>query len=176
MSEQDGAGAGRQFVYRLSGHAANFTSHRSAGFSLVTTPLGVLRCLRALARELGWRGVVRTMAKLVTPRRLFFVVVHEGEVAHHGWVMIGRCRYYAVEPNAAVVGPVETNPAFRGRGLATVGLAAVVAAMAARGIRIVYIDTADTNLPMQRVIEKCGFGKPIASYPRPDKGLQAGDR
>jgi RimJ/RimL family protein N-acetyltransferase len=124
-----------------------------------------------MIHALGAAGFVRAAAKLMTPRRHFFAVVCEGAVAHYGWVTKGQCRHYPVEPDAMVIGPVETHPAFRGRGLATIGLASVVNTFAGKGVSVFYIDTADTNAPMQHVIEKCGFGKPVSKYVRPAEGL-----
>lgn len=160
-----------QFVYRLDIGASGPSMPSVTGFNLFSSPWRLAAHFGSLRRQLGWIGVVRTAAKLMTSSRFFFVILLEGTVAHHGWVTMGRCRYYPVESEAAVVGPVETVPSFRGRGLATAGLSGVMSVMAERGIRILYIDTADTNLPMQRVIEKCGFGKPISTYPRPENGL-----
>lgn len=157
-----------QYVYRLEVTEANQPARE---FFLFTSPWSLLRWVGALIRVLGVIGLAKVAIKLMTPSRCFFVVVCEQAVAHYGWVTKGRCRYYPVEPEAVVIGPVETVPGFRGKGLATVGLTAVVAAMARKGCRIMYIDTADTNVPMQRVIEKCGFGRPVSTYERPEEGL-----
>ena len=171
MTEEHNTVARYQFVYRLTVAPGNLPRHDAAGFNLIATPWALAGCLGALARELGWKGVARTAGKLMTAKRLFFVVLCDGALAHYGWVTIGFCRHYQVEPEAAIVGPVETVSAFRGRGLATAGLSAVIQAMAVRGVQIMYIDTADTNFAMQRVIERCGFGKPVSTYPRPEAGL-----
>jgi len=175
MSNQNEPIPRLQYVYRMEQSAFHIEDthvvRQVAGFRMLSNPLSLLPFSLPLLRELGWKNVFKTAVKLLTPRRYFFTVLCDGRVAHHGWVTIGRCRYYQVEPEAAVVGPVETNPEFRGRGLATTGLASIVAAMAKKGFKIQYIDTADTNHPMQRVIEKCGFGKPVSTYPRPEAGL-----
>jgi GNAT superfamily N-acetyltransferase len=134
-------------------------------------PWSVLRCLNGLIRVVGVVGAAKTVMKLMTPSRLFYGVKCGRDIAHYGWITKGKCNFYPVEPEAVVVGPVETAPAFRGRGLATVGLTFVLRVMAGKGCRLFYIDTAATNFPMQRVIEKCGFGKPVSSYERPEEGL-----
>jgi len=168
MSEREQS---MQYVYRLEIGKSVPVLPLNPGFVLFSSPWQLMAYGGALVRALGLKGVLKTAAKLLTATRLFFVVRQDNGVAHYGWVTLGRCRYYSVEHEAAVIGPVETEPEFRGRGLATAGLSSVIVTMAARGVRIFYIDTGDNNIPMQKVIAKCGFGGPISTYLRPEHGL-----
>jgi RimJ/RimL family protein N-acetyltransferase len=102
----------------------------------------------------------------MTKKRFFYGVQYQNEIVHCGWVNIGFCRYYLVEKNAIVIGPIWTSEKVRGKGLATWALQEAMDTMIRNGFSIFYIDTERDNLPCQKVIEKSGFGLPVAVYLR----------
>jgi GNAT superfamily N-acetyltransferase len=120
-----------------------------------------IRHFGTLRRYLGWAGAIKTLAKLATPRRSLYLVLKDGVVASTGWCTAGLCKFYPIESEAVVIGPIWTSPAFRGQGLATYGVQRVLNQLMDQQRQVVYIDTFKTNRPSQRVIEKCGFGAPV---------------
>lgn len=122
--------------------------------------------LPSLLRCFSFTKLCKLLMKLSTPRREFYLTIKNHEVVHHGWVMIGRCRYYRVEPNSAVIGPIWTAPSARNLGIGTQSLQQAIDTLISRGVFLFYIDTSDDNLPCQKLIAKCGFGPPVAVYIR----------
>ncbi len=156
-----------QLVYRLE-----LTAPLPAGplpegeFRLLDGPGGLWSCRGALLRRWGAPAFAKALAKAASGRRLVYLVLVEGAATATGWCSLGFCRHYKVEPEAVVVGPIWTDPDLRGRGLATGALMAAMEELRRRGRTLFYIDTSGENLPSQRVIEKCGFGPPLALYVR----------
>jgi hypothetical protein len=116
----------------------------------------------------GRAAAVKAGIKLLTPRRSFYAMICEGRMLHYGWITTGRCRYYHVEPRAAVIGPIWTSEQARGRGLATAATQLVINEMISQGCSIFYIDTSTTNTSCLKVIQKCGFGPPLGAFVRRD--------
>jgi L-amino acid N-acyltransferase YncA len=148
-----------------------------AEFVLLPGPTDAWRQRRALARRFGGRGLPRVFAKLATRSRLLYAVVQNGALVHDGWLSVSRCRTYPVADGDVVIGPMATTPPLRGRGLAAYGIQGAMNAMLRRGHRVFYINTSPANLASRRVIDKCGFGQPIAVIPRTRPGTdRAADR
>jgi hypothetical protein len=127
-----------------------------------------------LAANMGRIGAMKAIAKLATGRRSFYLVTKTGQVVSTGWCTTGRCKHYQVERRAVVIGPIWSSPEVRGQGIATYALQAAMNQLVSRGASLFYIDTFKTNTSSQRVIEKSGFGGPIAVYSRlaeRDRGL-----
>lgn len=120
-----------------------------------------------LIKTLGVAGTIKGALKSVTRHRMFYGVTEGADVLHHGWVTLGRCNQYHIEPSAAVVGPIWTSPQARGRGIATFALSHVIKELVGLNRRVIYIDTSCDNAPCLKVIDNCGFGSPIATYIRP---------
>jgi L-amino acid N-acyltransferase YncA len=137
-----------------------------AEFVLLVGPADAWRQRRALARRFGARGLPKVFAKLATRSRLLYAVVQDGALIHDGWLSVSRCRAYPVADGDVVIGPMATTPPMRGRGLASYGIQEAMNAMLGRGHRVFYINTSPANLASQRVIDKCGFGQPIAAILR----------
>lgn len=157
-----------QLVYRQERRAPFPPRHATgAEFHFFDHPWETLGATTSIASRFGWMGYAKTWLKLCTPTRMFYVLANDGVLAHHGWVTASRCKHYYVEPESAVVGPIWSNPVFRGAGLGTLALQLAMNVLIAKGIHVFYIDTSDDNLPCQRLIEKCGFGRPVAAYLRP---------
>jgi len=115
---------------------------------------------------LGSRELLKTMCRLVSSKRLLYVVFASGEVVHWAFMSIGFCRFYQVTPGAIVIGPLATPPEHRGHGYAGVGMCYAVKRLREEGHSTFYIDTSVDNIAMQRVLKKCGFGEPEGTFER----------
>ncbi len=154
-----------QLVYRREVHTEEDGAERPAGFFLWSSPVSLLANLLRVAICTGWPNALKGLLRLAWGR-LFYGVMDAGVIVSWGWLTIGYCRHYWVESNAVVFGPMITSPDYRRRGHATRALRAAMAEMAKRGYGIFYIDTDGANSVARRVIEKCGFGQPTASFVR----------
>lgn len=154
---------GYQLIYRQERRQPFATTAlRDAQFEFIPDVPSAMKRFGFLRRHLGWGGMLKALARLATPRRTFYLVTKNGVVAATGWCTIGLCKSYRIEPEAVVVGPIWTSPTFRGQGLATYGVQRALNAWIERGRRLFYIDAHKTNHSSLRVIEKCGFGVPVA--------------
>jgi RimJ/RimL family protein N-acetyltransferase len=148
----------------------NVPAVHGAAFYFLDSPADAWQLRSALKRRFGVRGLGKTMAKLQTPIRFLYCVLEDRRVIHHGWLLVSRGPY-PVGQRDVVIGPIETDPARRGRGLAAHGLQEAINAMITRGYTVFYIHTSHGNRAAQRVIAKCGFGRPVALQLRgPDSG------
>ena len=156
-----------QLVYRQERHDP-FVVEKPAGveFHLISGPLEALGRLQEIKRIFGLVGSIKALLKVLTPSREFYYLTAGEDVVNYGWSTFSHCRQYHIEPGDTVIGPVWTNPDQRGKGLATIGLKKAMNAMIERKHYIFFIDTAEDNLAMQKVIAKCGFGPAIAAYNR----------
>lgn len=158
---------GYQLVYRQERTRPFPVGKRpDAQFVFLTGPRALLKYLSVLRPLLGWPGVLKALVKLTTGRRSLYVMLKDGRAASTGWCTVGHCRYYLVESEAVVIGPIWSAEEFRGQGLAPYALQRALNVLMARGHHTFYIDTFKTNTASQRVIEKCGFGAPVAVYAR----------
>jgi RimJ/RimL family protein N-acetyltransferase len=156
-----------QFIYRQERDAKfEATNFKSAYLLFFDNPFSALRISRLLMRALGLKHFLKLIVKLFTPTRMFYCVISQNKVASYGYVAVSRCKHYKIEKGAVVIGPVMTEEEFRGRGIATFALQSIMNELIFKGFRIFYIDTAETNFQMQRVIFKCGFGEPIERVSR----------
>lgn len=137
-----------------------------AEFALLDGAGAMLAARGSLLRLWGAAGLAKAALKAASGRRLAYLALMEGRAASTGWCSLGFCRHYLVEPEAVVIGPIWTDPDLRGRGLAAWAMLSAMEALRQRGRRLFYIDTSGENLASQRVMEKCGFGPPMALYPR----------
>jgi RimJ/RimL family protein N-acetyltransferase len=126
-------------------------------FTWIRHPWQVLTHWRVLQRRFGVSALLRLAAACATPSRAFFFIARDGLPVSHGRVRFGRCEHYEIEPDAAVLGEIWSDAAYRGQGLATRALQGAINALMAAGCRTIYIDTQPHNLPMRRAIDRCGF-------------------
>ena len=162
----------KQLVYRQErSEFFDVKDSTRVNFRYLKSSLDLFPLIVPLCRLFGLLGLIETGFKLVTRRRQFYCILMEGHVAHYGWVSISFCRYYKVELGDVVVGPIQTDERVRGCGYAALALKSVINELMVRGNRVFWIDTSEINLPSQRVIEKCGFGKPVSRFERPRDGL-----
>lgn len=120
------------------------------------------------AALMGLKHAVKGWLKLFTAKRALFCATLGGTLAHYTWTTRGRSRYYWIENEAAVIGPIWTAAELRGRNLAVAVLQATVNALIVQGTTIFYIDTSPANESCLRVIRKCDFSGPVAVFLRPD--------
>jgi len=164
------SGSARQLVYRQKRTDLLYVEQRQgAEFKLLATWGDLASCLGAARRCFGLVGLLKTAAKLATSSRLFYAVMVERNIVSWGGISVSFCGHYRVEKMDVVIGPVWTVPESRGQGFATMGLRMAINAMIGRGHRVFFIDTSETNIGMQKVIARCGFGEPVSSYPRADR-------
>ena len=122
-----------------------------------------LRNMGIMFRHLRW-GCLKDIIKLATARRSYFFITDGKKVVSEAYITVGQCRYYNVEDDAAVIGPVWTDEEIRGKGLATGLLKRTINSLVQSGFSVIYIDTSENNKAMQSVIKKCGFGDSIDFY------------
>jgi GNAT superfamily N-acetyltransferase len=154
-------------VYRLRVTSARHVENvQGATFHYLDSPTALPWILRAIAGRHRRAALVKTIAKLATSSRQYYCVTIDGAIVSDGWVTLGRCDHYTIEREAALIGPTWTDPDHRGKGLATFALGHAINALHVRGHDLTYIDTSKDNVAMQRVIARCGYGAPIAAFPR----------
>lgn len=154
-----------------------FRQTRNRPFDVATTGgVAILRVGPWAYRKFFWKFValmglkhaVKGWLKLFTARRVLFCATLKGMLAHYTWATRGRSRYYPIENEAAVIGPIWTAAELRGRNVAVAAVQAAVNALIVQGTTIFYIDTSPANEPCLRVIRKCDFSGPVAVFLRPD--------
>jgi len=155
-----------QLVYRLETTTPFAVAPRDDARFVFCGCLGDgMRCFTSLRNGFGTAGAIKTVAKLATPTRMLYLFVSPaGELLHYGWVRVGRCRQFWINPGEVFIGPIRTVPAGRGKGLATDGIKLGINALLARGFTVFYGNSQRDNLASQRVLEKSGFGLPVSAY------------
>jgi RimJ/RimL family protein N-acetyltransferase len=84
-------------------------------------------------------------------------VVRDGDrLVHRSYVFPGYFRFPFMAPNDLQIGDTWTDPAARGRGLATAAIRAVVTRYAAAGRMLWYVVDRG-NVPSVRAIQRAGF-------------------
>lgn len=158
----------KQFVYcrDLSNGPLDTAGFSAVGFFFCWHPRDLAPLKLALGLAFGYSGLLKTRLKLRLGNRAFYAVVTDNRLQHYGWVAFGFCKHYRVEKDSAIIGPVWTDPAARGKGLATNALKHVIRRLAASGVHRLYIDTSEDNTAMQHVIRRCGFATLSGTYIR----------
>jgi len=157
----------KQFVYRQKyNQPFNIPDASGIEFKLLTSPLDASWLFLPLIRCLGFSGLIKVGLKLVSSKRRLYCILADSCVAHYGWASFSFCRYYKVQVGDVVIGPILTVDRFCGRGYATVALMGVINTLMMQGYSVFWIDTSEDNISCRKVIEKCGFGKPVDSFER----------
>jgi RimJ/RimL family protein N-acetyltransferase len=156
-----------QLVYRqVRTEPLGVEEREDLEFVFLAGPREALGFLRTLLREYGPARVMKTLLKLCTGKRMFYFVLKDGRISRSGWCWVSICRPYKISRGEVVVGAGFTTPEFRRQGIATYGIKRAINRMLADGYSVFYIDTSRDNLAAQRVIARCEFGAPIATYIR----------
>lgn len=130
---------------------------KSYRFTVAGSILQALPLVPVLFRTVGMRNALKVIAKIATPSRAYYAVIKDGRVSSDGWIMFGHCQSYTIDRHDHVIGPINTTPSERGKGLASAALIRGIRYCFERKARFVYIDTTDTNLASQNTIMKSGM-------------------
>jgi len=155
-----------QLVYRLQRSQPYVVALEDELQFVFVGSLGAGLCqLRRMVDCCGRLGAIKALAKAASGTRSLYMIAKGRHVLTAGWCTRGSCRYYNIEPQAVVVGPIWTvSKEQRSKGLATRALQLAINELISRGLGLYYIDTEKTNIPAQKVFQKCGFGTPVALY------------
>jgi hypothetical protein len=156
-----------QLVYRLE-RSEPYTASLDAEhqFMFLSSAPAAVKRFSKIVGYCGYPGAIKAIAKLISGKRSLYLVSNSGKVVSAGWCSTGFCRFYRIEPEAVVIGPIWTRAETRGKGLASSALQLAINAQIQKGRRLFYIDTEKMNLPAQRVFAKSGFGPPVALFLR----------
>jgi hypothetical protein len=156
-----------QLVYRKQfAKSFEIETRTDVTFAFLDGALAAAGSFRLLQRQLRVLGAFKTITKLATRRRTMYLITKDDRVVSTGWCMTGPCKYYQVERQAIVIGPIWSSDEVRGQGIATYGMQKAINELIIRGHSTFYIDTSKGNIPAQRVFEKVGFGTPFGLYLR----------
>ena len=134
-------------------------------FSLVGNCWAALSGFSKLLNIFGPFGAIKALLKVMFGRKFYFI--HEtGVVLHTGWMMSSWCRYYRVEPGDVVIGPIWSAVSARGQGIGALGTQMAINAMMRQGHSVFFIDTSNNNVACLKMISKCDWKLPIATYLR----------
>ena len=155
-----------QLIYRLKvSEAFEVVEPDAMKFAFCRSLSEALPLLSVFLRRYGLIAGMKALIKTATDGRWYYCL-HDGRnVISDGWIT-GMSRHYEIDPQGAVIGPVWTDPAWRGRGLAVVGIKSALNKMKSAGNSLFYIDTSSENRAMRKVIAKCGFGEPVVTMDR----------
>lgn len=157
----------QQYVYKLAkndwGSLPNDRAHTLDSIGKLLTSIGLLRQVMSI------KDIMKAFIKVLSSQRAFVLISEDNKVS--AWLVItfGYCGHYSIGPNDSVIGPVNTEEHAQGKGLGTLLMQATLCyCFEKRANQAVFIDTAEDNWAMQRVIQKCNFGEPISHYDRND--------
>lgn len=157
----------QQYVYKLSKQQwQSVTNDKVVLIDSISTLLSHIRLLRQV---MSTKDICKAFIKVLSNKRAFTIFTEDKKIS--AWLVItfGYCGHYPIEANDAVIGPVNTEEHAQGKGLGTLLMQGSLAyCFKNRKQRAVFIDTAEDNWAMQRVIQKCNFGDPISQYDRKD--------
>lgn len=108
---------------------------------------------------------LKTIAKIIGGRT-FYCVIEGKEIIHTGWITLSSCKYYNVQNGDTVIGPIWSSTSKSNRGIGAWATKMAINKMMDKGSRVFFIDTSDNNFPCQKLIAKCEFGNPVATYIR----------
>jgi len=143
-------------IYRMEPRRDETPPPDGVTFVPLMRPWHGVQHFRALRTEFGLARAFRTLLKLLSGSRFLFVFLQGARIVCYVWSTEHSPRY-PIGPHACVLGPLNTQRAMRGRGLASSLLRLASEHLAARGYREIYIDTASYNVTSQRTILRAGF-------------------
>ncbi len=135
-------------------------------FFFASRPMGLRVAWSAVVVQFGRLVAFKSALKLLAGKRCLYGVVADGNLIHFGWVSMGFCRFYGVEKDSCVIGPIWSHASSRGKGAATWALKQAINRIMELGGRTFYIDTSEDNAPCIKVIERCEFGDATGTYER----------
>ncbi|WP_286234346.1 GNAT family N-acetyltransferase [Thalassotalea sediminis] len=164
----------KQFIYKKQCIKNNTTIEQlqirndGAKFLIVDSLIAVVKSFKPLVARYGLSSeLLKLTIKIMMKRNLLYIVIYDNVVVSDGLVSFGQCNHYKIDANDCVIGPVNTNPSYQKKGFATFGLSSSINYLSIQGnLEHIFIDTREDNFAMQKVIERCGFGKVIDTYNR----------
>jgi predicted N-acetyltransferase YhbS len=143
-------------IYRMESHQGGSPPPDGTMFVPLIRPWHGAQYFRALRAEFGLAKTFRALIKLLSGSRFLFVLLQQDRIVCYVWSTEHSPRY-PIGQQACVLGPLNTQRAMRGRGLASALLRLASERLAARGYRELYIDTVRSNVASQRAILRAGF-------------------
>tara|TARA_R110002124_G_scaffold284330_1_gene461389 strand:+ start:35534 stop:36049 length:516 start_codon:yes stop_codon:yes gene_type:complete len=143
-------------------------------FLLINSPTLVIKNFFKLLKRFKLSVVLlKLLIKVISGRNQIYAVIYSGKITSEGLISTGVCNHYKVNKNDCIIGPVNTDTNYQGKGFATFGLNSCLQHLLNNtSCQKVYIDTREDNFAMQKVIVKSGFNKAESSYERnPSKQL-----
>lgn len=165
----------KQYIYYLEASldisystAVNIERSDGAQFEVIDTFIAVITNFFLLQKRFGFsRELLKLVIKLITKRNALYIVKFKNTIASEGLISFGQCNHYPIAEDDCVIGPVNTNQSFSGKGFATFGLINCILYLKHKQLYSrIYIDTKEDNYAMQKVIEKSAFGDVKSSYLR----------
>ena len=161
----------KQYVYKLSlkEQSSPVTSTtEDAQFYLIFNSLDLMKKLSLFIKRFGFsNALLKLFIKLTLKKNAFYFLVYRDTIVNDGLISFNFCRHYQIGKHDCVIGPVNTDPNFQGKGFATLGLLYCIERLKLASIyEHLFIDTKENNLAMQKVIKRCGFGEHIETFER----------
>ena len=157
----------QQYVYKLP--KDNWVNTPNDSANVIYSIGDLLANIGLLRQVMSLKEVMKAFVKVLTNKRAFVLITENNKIS--AWLVItfGYCGHYPIAPPDAVIGPVNTEEHAQGKGLGTLLMqASLCFCFEQKNNQAVFIDTAEDNWAMQRVIQKCNFGEPISKYARND--------
>ena len=161
-----------EFLYQLvfrQKRSEPFYTRTIAGlsFHFINTLAKGASAWRSIRTMQNMASALKTLAK-ISRGRIFYYITENEKIIHTGWITLSSCRYYNVEHGDIVIGPIWSSETTRSRGIGEWGTKMAINKMLEAGPKVIFIDTSNNNIPCLKLIDKCDFGAPIASYIRQD--------
>ena len=162
----------KQYVYKLSlkDYYPNITKHSDTEFYLIFSSFILIKKLPIFINRFGFsKDLLKLFIKLLLGKNGFYFLVYNNTIVNDGLISFNFCRHYQIGQNDCVIGPVNTDPNYQGKGFATIGLLSCIEKLKLDNTYSnIFIDTKENNFAMQKVIKKCGFGEHIETFERDD--------
>lgn len=143
-------------IYRMEPHQGGSPPPEGVTFVPLMSLWHGARHFRALRAEFGPARAFRALLKILSGSRFLFVFLQQDRIVCHVWSTEHSPRY-PIGQHACVLGPLSTQRAMQGRGLASSLLRLTSERLATRGYREIYIDAIASNAASQRAILRAGF-------------------
>lgn len=162
----------KQYIYKVAVNSASVQieppTNDELTFFTITNVIDFFKHSAILIKHFGVsKSLLKLFIKAVIARKVIYFTLLGGLIVSEGEVTFGHCNHYPINNDDCVIGPVNTNPGYQGKGIATFSLRACISQIATlKKIDDIYIDTKEDNFAMQKVIAKIGFGDKIGFYQR----------
>jgi len=157
-----------QLIFRQTRSEPFYTAEIAGlNFHFVNTIAKGASAWRSIRKLQSTASALKTLAK-ISRGRIFYFITENEKIIHTGWITSSSCRHYNVENGDIVIGPIWSSETTRSRGIGAWATKMAINKMVDKGSKVFFIDTSNNNIPCLKLIDKCDFGAPIASYIRRD--------